>query len=192
MDILDLKYIPTKRMGYSIEPNINNVVDLNKTLKNILPNNVKTDITIDERKFKTDLKSNQTSIFTNKSFFFTILGFAQSHQGPLNDIKGFYQILPGSYKSDKPNNITGIDKVHLKCDCIDGSNMNGIREPILCSFSLDQPPGHKIYKEPKVKLLKKINKSILSHITFYFEDDDYKSVDFNNEIVLFTCQLIKI
>ena len=33
MDILDLKYIPTKRMGYSIEPNIYNVVDLNKTLK---------------------------------------------------------------------------------------------------------------------------------------------------------------
>ena len=70
--------------------------------------------------------------------------------------------------------------------------MNGTREPILNSFSLDQPPGHKIYKEPKVKLFKKINKSILSHITFYFEDDDYKCVDFNNEIVLFTCQLIKI
>ena len=192
MDILDLKYIPTKRTGYTIEPNIYNVVDLNKTLKNILPNNVKIDITIDERKYKTDLKINQTLIFTNKSFFYTILGFTQSHQGPLNDIEGFYQILPGSYKSDKPINITGIDKVHLKCDCIDGSIMNGIREPILYSFSLDQPPGHKIYKEPKVKLFKKINKSILSHITFYLEDDDYKSVDFNNETISFTCQLIKI
>ena len=192
MDILDLKYIPTKRMGYSIEPNIYNVVDLNKTLKNILPDNVKINISIDERKYKTDLKINQTLIFTNKSFFYTILGFTQSHQGPLNDIEGFYQILPGSYKSDKPINITGIDKVHLKCDCIDGSIMNGIREPILYSFSLDQPPGHKIYKEPKVKLFKKINKSILSHITFYLEDDDYKSVDFNNETISFACQLIKI
>ena len=192
MDILDLKYIPTKRTGYSIEPNIYNVVDLNKTLKNILPDNVKINVTIDERKYKTDLKINQTLIFTNKSFFYTIIGFTQSHQGPLNDIEGFYQILPGSYKSDKPINITGIDKVHLKCDCIDGSIMNGIREPILYSFSLDQPPGHKIYKEPKVKLFKKINKSILSHITFYLEDDDYKSVDFNNETISFTCQLIKI
>ena len=192
MDILDLKYIPTKRMGYSIEPNIYNVVDLNKTLKNILPNNVKINVTIDERKYKTDLKINQMLIFTNKSFFYTILGFTQSHQGPLNDIEGFYRLLPGSYKSDKPINITGIDKVHLKCDCIDGSIMNGIREPILYSFSLDQQHGHKIYKEPKVKLFKKINKSILSHITFYLEDDDYKSVDFNNETISFTCQLIKI
>ena len=101
-------------------------------------------------------------------------------------------MIAGSYKSERPINITGIDKVHLKCDCIDGSIMNGIGEPILYSFLLDQPPGHKIYKEPKVKLFKKINKSLLSHITFYFEDDDYKRVDFNNEIVLFTCQLIKI
>ena len=166
MGILDLKYIATKRMGYSIAPSIYNVVDLNKTLKNILPNNVKIDITIDERKYKTDLKINQTLIFTNKSFFYTILGFTQSHSYPLDDLEGFYQLIAGLYKSDRPVNITGIDKVHLKCDCIDGSIVNGVREPILYSFALDQPPGHKIYKEPKVKLFKKINKRVLSHITF--------------------------
>ena len=161
INILDLKSIPTKRMGYSIEANIYNVVDLNKTLKNISPNNIKINVSIDERKYKTDLKINQTLIFTNKSFFYTILGFTQSHQGPLNDIEGFYQILPGSYKSNKPINIIGIDKVHLKCDCIDGSILNGTREPILYSFALDQPPNHKIYREPKVKLFKK-NKKICS------------------------------
>ena len=192
MDILDLKYIPTKRTGYSIEPNIYNVVDLNKTLKNILPNNVKIDITIDERKYKTDLRINQTLIFTNKSFFYTILGFTQSHSYPLDDIEGFYQLIAGLYKSERPINITGIDKVHLKCNVVDGSIVNGVREPILYSFALDQPPGHKIYKVPKVKLFKKINKSVLSHITFYFEDDDYKAVDFNGETISFTCQLIKI
>ena len=192
IDILDLKYIPTKRTGYSIEPNIYNVDDLNKTSKNILPNNIKIDITIDERKYKTDLKISQTLIFTNKSFFYTILGFTQSHQGFLNDIEGFYQIIPGSYKSDKPINITGIDKVHLKCNVVDGSIVNGVREPILYSFALDQPPGHKIYKEAKVKLFRKINKSVLSHIIFYLEDDDYRPVDFNGEMISFTCQLIKI
>ena len=124
IDILDLKYIPTKRMGYSIEPNIYNVVDLNETFENILSNNVKIKVSIYERKYKTDLKINQTLIFTNKSFFYTILGFTQPHKGPLNDIEGFYQILPGSYKSDKPINITGIDKVHLKCNVVDGSIVN--------------------------------------------------------------------
>ena len=37
-----------------------------------------------------------------------------------------------------------------------------------------------------------INKSVLSHITFYLEDDDHKPVEFNNETISFTCQLIKI
>ena len=101
-------------------------------------------------------------------------------------------MIAGSFESDKPINITGIDKCHLKADCIQGSIVNGKREPVLYSFSLSSPPGHKIHKEPRVKLLKKINKSVLSHITFYFENDDYKPVDFHWETISFTCQLIKI
>ena len=192
MDILDLKYIPTKRTGYSLNPGIYEVIDLNNTLKYILPDNVKVNITIDDIKLKSNLNTNQTLIFTEKSFFYTILGFTQSHSYPLEDIDGFYQLIAGSYKSDKPINITGIDKIRLKCDCIQGSIVNGIREPILYSFALSSPPGHEIYKEPRVKLFKKINKSVLSHISFYLEDDDYKPVDFHNETISFTCQLIKI
>ena len=191
IDILDFEYIPTKRIGYSLNPAIYDVFDLNNTLKYILPDDVKVTITIDDIRLKSNLKINQTLIFTNKSFFYTILGFTQSHQGPLNDIEGFYQILAGSYEGDRPINITGIDKVHLKCDCIQGSIVNGVREPILYSFALSSPPGHKIFKEPRVKLFKKINKSVLSHITFFLEDDDKKPVDFIGEIISFTCQLIK-
>ena len=190
-DILDLKYIPTKRTGYSLNPGIYEVVDLNNTLKHFLPNNVKVNITIDDIRLKSNLKTNQTLIFTERSFFYTILGFTQSRSYPLDDIDSHYQIIAGSYKGDKPINITGTDKIHLKCDCIQGSIVNGIREPILYSFALSSPPGHKIYKKPRIKLFKKINKSILSHITFYFEDDDHKPVDFNNETISFTCQLIK-
>ena len=192
MDILDLKDIPTKRKGYNLDPGVYEVDDLNNTLKYILPDNVKISVTIDDIRLKSNLKTNQTLIFTEKSFFCTILGFTQSRSYPLEDIDGFYQLVAGLYKSDKPINNKGIDKSHLKCDCIQGSIVNGIREPILYSFALSPPPGHEIYKEPRIKLFKKNNKSVLSHITFYFEDDDHKPVDFNGETVSFTCQLIKI
>ena len=101
-------------------------------------------------------------------------------------------MIPGSYKSEKPINITGIDKVHLKCNVVDGSIVTGVRDPILYSFALSSPPNHKIYKEPRVKLFKKVNKSVLSHIIFYFEDDDQKPVGFNGETISFSCQLFKI
>ena len=101
-------------------------------------------------------------------------------------------MVSGSHKSEKPIRISGIDKVHLKCDCIQGSIVNGIREPVLYSFALSSPPGQKIYKKLRVKHFRKTNKSIVSHIKFYFEDDDHKSVDFNGETISFTCQLIKV
>ena len=192
MDILDLKYIATKRTGYSLNPGIYDVIVINNSLKHILPNNVEVNVTIDDIGLKSNLKTNQTLIFTEKSFLYTILGFTQSQSYPLDDIDGFYQLIAGSYTSDRPINISGVDIIHLKCDCIQGSIVNGKRERILYSFALSSPPGHKIYKEPKIKLFKKMNKSILSHITFYFEDDDYKSVDFHSETKSFTCQLIKI
>ena len=89
------------------------------------------------------MKNNQTLLFTEKSFFNTILGCTRSCFYPIDDIDGFYQLNAGSYKSDRPIDITGIDKVHLKCDCINGSIVNGIREPISYSIALSSPPGKK-------------------------------------------------
>ena len=50
-------------------------------------------------------------------------------------------------------------------------------------------PGMKYTSNREKKLFAKVNKSVLSHITFYLEDDDHKPVGFDNEIVRFTCQL---
>ena len=48
------------------------------------------------------------------------------------------------------------------------------------------------YTKTRSKPFKRTYKSVLSHITFYLEDDDHKSVQFNGEAIGFTCQLIKI
>ena len=93
IDILDLKYILTKRTGYSLNPGIYEVIDLNNTSKYILPNTVEVNIAIDKIKLKSNLKTNQTIIFTEKSFFYTILGFTRSRSYPLDDIDGFYQLI---------------------------------------------------------------------------------------------------
>ena len=151
IDILDLKYIPTSNIGYTLPPNMYKIIVINFVLKSLLPKEVKVNITIDDVKLKSNLTTIKTIRFTKMSFHYVILGFTQSHSGELGDIPGFIQRIPGSFKSDKPINISVIDKVHLNCDCINGSIVNGVREPILYSFALEQPPGHEIYKEPRIK-----------------------------------------
>ena len=92
----------------------------------------------------------------------------------LGDVERFIQIIPGTHKSEKPINFTGTDEIHLKLNCIQGSFVNGVREPILYSFALEKPPGHKMFEEPTIKLFKKLIEPVLSHIYFYLEDDDHK------------------
>ena len=127
-DISDIIYFPSGRTSYTLAAGIYEISDIKKTLKNLLPDIVKVSITIDDFRLKSQLSISQTSIFTKKSFFIPFLWFTQSHSGPLDDLQGFILLIPGSYKSEKLINTTGIDKIHLKCDCINGSFVNRLRE----------------------------------------------------------------
>ena len=80
----------------------------------------------------------------------------------------------------------------MKCDCNDGSVVNGLRQPMLYSFVLDKSPGYKVFCEPETVHYTKINESNLNTITFFLEDDNDKEVDFNQETLTFTLQMIKI
>ena len=135
------------------------------------------------RKTKLVVRSGIIAVrFDEKSFFSTILGFT-----PGWDYKHYNQ-----YLSQKIVNLNSTNKIHLKCDVIDGSIQNGLRQPILYSFVLDKPAGYKVFSEPETIHYKKINKSLLNTITFYLEDDNNKEVDFNGETLTFTLQMIKI
>ena len=112
--------------------------------------------------------------------------------GVVSDNQGFVQLIPGSYKSNKTINITGIDEIHLKCNCNQGSLVNGVCDSILYSFAPSSSPGHQIYKELRIKLFEKINKPLLLNNTFDLEDDDHKPADFSGETISFVCQLIEI
>ena len=161
--------------------------------KSLLPKNQKVNLRIDDIRLGSNLGTSKIIRFTEKSFFYTKLGFTQSNSGLLkNRPAGYIHKIEGTYKNEKQTNVTGIHEILSKCDCIDGSFANGNREPILYSFAWDEPPVHKIYKKPRIELCKKISNSVLSHISLYLEDDDHKPVDFDRETILFTCQLVKI
>ena len=173
-----------------LDPGIYTFKDISEALLNILQSDCPgdcnvIDIEYDDIKMKTKLVVQSGIItvrFDEKSFFSTILGFSP----------GWNYKHYNKYISQKIVNLGGTKKIHLKCDCIDGSVVDGVRQPILYSFVLDKLPGYKVFSEPETIHYKKINKSVLNTITFYLEDNDRKEVDFNGETLTFSLQMIKI
>ena len=144
-------------------------------------------------KFKNDEKMKfglGTLRFDERSFFHTLLGYV-----PYWDYKptnSNHDATPGVYTSDKLLlNLNTKNKIHLKCDCIDGSIQDGVRHSFLFSFVLDKPVGFKVFCQPET-IHYKNNKSVLNTITFSLEDDNNEEVDFNGETLTFTLQVIKI
>ena len=180
-----------------LDPGNNTIEDLKKAVYPLGDHEGTLQIAYDDLDKKVKLILTQfggtfgTLRFDKKSFFHTLLGFEPywDHK-PTNK---FNSNGEGVYTSDKIIlNLNTINKIHLKCDCIDGSIQDGVRQPILFSFVLDTPSGYKVFCQPETIHYKKINESVLNTITFYLEDDNNEEVEFNQETLTFTLQMIKI
>ena len=174
---------------YELDPGIYTIKDISEALLNILQSeypglsNV-IEIEYDDITMKAKLVVRFRIIavrFDEKSFFSTVLGFTPSW-----DYKHY-----NKYISHKIVNLGSTNKRHLKCDVIDGSVVNDLRQPIFYSFVIDKKPGYKVYSEPRTLHYKK-NKSVLNTITFDLEDENNEKVDFNGETLTFTLQKVKI
>ena len=173
-------------MEIEIPPGAYGLIDINNAIQQELNNSCSSG---PDSKFifniEADTISMKSVLTTSYSIYFN---------SELNTLLGVTKTdyTAGTHISEKPVMITTTDKVHLKCDCVDGSIVNGIREQILFSFNHPAPPGYKIIKEPNIILYKKINKTRLDSTQFFLEDNNHNSVDFNGETLTFTIQIIKI
>ena len=141
---------------YELEPGVYSFREVYEALFNILQleypsSDSKNLIRLDDitRKTKMVVGSGIIAIkFDEKSFFSIILGFIAGW-----DYKHYNQ-----YLSQKNVNLSSTIKTHLKADVIDGSVVDGVRQPILYTYVLDEPAGYKIFCEPETIHYKKINK----------------------------------
>ena len=179
---LILKQYSEKFISYELDPGNYTIEDLKKAVYPLGDREGTLLIEYDDLDKKVKLiltrfgETFGTLRFDEKSFFHTLLGFT-----PYWDYKptnAIHADAPGVYTSDKIIlNLNTINKIHLKCDCIDGSVQDGVRQPILFSFVLDKPSGYKVFCEPETIHYKKINKSLLNTLTFYLEDDNNEEVN---------------
>ena len=188
---LILKKYNSLFITYELPPGIYSIQDISDTIYNFSVNIESIPVEYDDISMKTKFILKYigerkmfvlgTLRFDERSFFHTLLGFTP-----------YWDYKPSTvYTSDKILNLNTVNKIHLKCDVIDGSIVDGVRQPILYSFVLDKKTGYKVFSEPGTIHFIKINKPVLNTITFYLADDNNKEVDFNQETLTFTLQLIK-
>ena len=124
--------------GIQLTPGAYELVDINASIKQIITD-MKPALLYSDFKFNIipDTISMLSVLTTSNPIHFN---------SELNKVLGFTQrdYPSRTHTSEKPVMITTTDKVHLKCDCVEGSIVNGIREQILFSFNLSAPPGYKI------------------------------------------------
>ena len=132
---------------FEIPPGIYTFKDSSESLLYFLQSEYKGDfntivIEYDDVTMKTKLvvrPGNTAKRIDEKSFFSTILDFTSGW-----DFKHYNE-----YISQKIVNLSSTNKIYLKCDVIDGSVVNGLRQPIIYSFVLDKLPGYKVLCKPE-------------------------------------------
>ena len=151
---LILKQYDENFVTFELEPGNYTIEDLQKSVHPLCDHEKTLQIEYDDINKKVKLTLTRFGLtfgilrFDEKSFFHTILGF-----DPYWDYKptnAIHADSPGVYTSDKIIlNLNTINKIHLKCDCIDGSIKDGVRQPILFSFVLDKLSGYRVFCEPE-------------------------------------------
>ena len=149
---LILKQYNSHFVTYELTPGIYTIQDISDTIHTFGGHSEIIEIEYDDITMKTKiiLKCKRgeekfalgTLRFDERSFFHTLLGFT-----PYWDYRPTNSNIPvpGVYISDKTSNLNTINKIHLKCDVIDGSVVNVLRQPILYSFVLDKKPGFEFF-----------------------------------------------
>ena len=92
--------------------------------------------------------------FDDKSFLKTSLSFVL-----FLDYKHTNASLvdsPGVKNSEKIITLRTLWKIHLKCDCVDGSVVKGLSQPLLFSSFLNKLPGYKFFLSLEQFCIKKL------------------------------------
>ena len=119
-----LKQYNSNIFTYEIPTGIYSVKDISEVVYN-LGNHEKTvkteydDIAVETKLFLTRFGGSLEMLrFDEKSFFNTLLGFTPNWE--CKPTKAFHADFPGVYTSEKLIKLSTIDKIHLKCEVIDG------------------------------------------------------------------------
>ena len=118
---LDFKHFKSSFQVFILLHGVYETAEINKSLPTSLSMNT------DEVRFEANItvqcEEKELSKFDEKSFVITLLGFTKN-ENPMRN-----------YFSNRLVIFSGIQKIHLNSECLDGNNLKGIRQPPKLGFA---------------------------------------------------------
>ena len=111
----------------------------------------------------------------------------------LANMLGFnHHIYTASIESPKKVDIMTTSSVLVHCNNITGSYLNGSKEPVLYSFSLNVSPGYKFVESPTNLVHLPLTTNVIDEIHIRLSDQNGKTIDLRNETVTIRLHLQEI
>ena len=116
------------------------------------------------------LATNYQVDFTPANSLATMLGFNS-------------QIYTASGEAPNRVDIMSTSSILVHCSNIAGSYLNGFKEPVLYSFSMNVSPGYKFVEAPVNLVHLPLTTNVIDELHIRLSDQNGKTIDLRNEIV---------
>lgn len=121
---------------------------------------------------KSEITSTERIFFDKDNTIGPLLGFSK------RELKA-----NATHVSDLPVNIIQVNAIHIDCNIIHGSFINGQRAHTIHEFSPNVAPGYKIVEVPKNVIYLPVNVKRISSLTLEVCDQDGKLINFRGETI---------
>ena len=107
------------------------------------------------------------------------------HHRSMKQLLGFHKHVWVSGEGDNEGpyivDILKVHNIHVNCDIIEGSYLNGSKAPILYSFFPNVPPGYKVVETPNENIYLPVNQTFIESIRVWLTNQDGEPINLRGE-----------
>jgi hypothetical protein len=107
------------------------------------------------------------------------------HPNSIGSLFGFTKKIykEGTYISENIINILSVNAILVHLNIVDGSYVNGFREPVIYSFFPKVSPGYKIVETPNFPIYLPVSKKTIKDLKITITDQNNKILNLRNETI---------
>ena len=107
------------------------------------------------------------------------------HERSMKDLLGYPEHtlleVPGDYEGSNIVKILAVNQIHVNCNIVDGSFVNGSKAPVLYSFFPNVPPGYKVIESLNENIYLPVSQTYIESIRVWLTDQDRNPINLRGE-----------